>query len=183
MIVSLSTDICPIVIPDTYGTGFCNEITDDMWDNFKKLMVGKAEDKITEVLNNLGIPYTKIIIGGFHSPKYYNYNTDWIEFELEICDNYIDVIKDYVKDNENDFFVFVKEHFGSYDGYISFYPYTKEKFYESEDTDYMLSMWIIYRMNEKYNIQDYQNEYLDEVFEYASENGYFIDEEDEDENM
>ena len=178
MIVSLTTEICPIVIPDTYGTNFCCEVDNDMWDDFKKLMIGKAEDKITEMLDDLGIPYTKIIMGGFHSPKYYNYHTDWIEFKLEICDNYIATIKDYIKDNENDFFIFTKQTFGSRNGYISFYPYTKEKFYESEDTDYILSMWIMYKMNKKYDIENYQNKYLDEVWEYANSNGYMEIDED-----
>ena len=172
MIVSLTTEICPIVVPDTYGTNFCYKVDDDMWDDFKKLMISKAEDKITEILNDLSIPYTKIIMGGFHSPRQYNFTTDWIEFELEMPDDYVEIIKANVRNDEESFFRFAKERFGSYDGFISFYPYTKEKFYESEDTDYILSMWIIYKMDKEYNIQDYQNKYLDEVWEYANGNGY-----------
>lgn len=173
MIVGLNTDICPIIIPDTYGTDFCHYVSEDMWNDFKKLMVDKAEEAIKYVLDNLGIPYTKLIMGTLKHPRYYNFTTDWIEFELEICDEYISNIKRAVKDKEEDFFGFVKEKFGSCDGFISFYPYEKNKFYESEDTDYILSMWIMYRMNKENDIQAYQQAYLDDIEEYANENGYF----------
>lgn len=178
MIVSLSTDICPIVIPDTYGTEFCYMVEGDMWDDFKKLMVDKAKDAIVYVLDDLDIPYTKIIMGGFHSPREYNFTTDWIEFELEMPDDYVETIKANVRNNEESFFRFAKERFGSYDGFISFYPYEKEKFYESEDTSFVVSMWIMYRMNEENNIEDYQREYLYDVEEYASGNGYMEMEDD-----
>lgn len=183
MIVSLSTDICPIVIPDTYGTEFCYMVEGDMWDDFKKLMVDKAKDAIVYVLDDLDIPYTKIIMGGFHSPREYNFTTDWIEFELEMPDDYVETIKANVRNDEESFFRFAKERFGSYDGFISFYPYEKEEFYESEDVDYIVSMWIMYRMNEENDIEDYQQAYLYDVEDYASGNGYFIYEEDDNEEM
>ena len=179
MIVSLTTEICPIVVPDTYGTGFSYYAMEGMWEDFKQLMVDKAKDAIVYALDDLGIPYTKIIMGGFHSPREYNFTTDWIEFELEMPDDYVETIKANVRNDEESFFRFAKERFGSYDGFISFYPYKKEDFYESEDTDYIVSMWIMYRMNEENDIEAYQREYLDDVEEYANGNGYMRDYEDE----
>ena len=172
MIVVLNTDICPIVIPDTYGTGFSYYAMEGMWEDFKQLMVDKAKDAIVYVLDDLDIPYTKIIMGGFHSPREYNFSTDWIEFELEMLDNYVETIKANVRNDEESFFRFAKERFGSYDGFISFYPYKKEEFYESEDTSFIVSMWIMYRMNEENDIEAYQQEYIDDVNEYAWANGY-----------
>lgn len=179
MKVELNTDICPIVIPDTYGTEFCHMVENDMWDDFKKLMIDKAEEAITYALNDLGIPYRELKMGKFRSPRFYNYSTDWIEFELEMPDDYVETIKANVRNDEDNFFRFAKEKFGSYDGFCSFYPYEKEEFYESEKTEYIISMWIMYRMNEENDIIAYQREYLDDVEEYANGNGYFIDEEDE----
>lgn len=178
MIVSLNTDICPIIIPDTYGTDFCHYVSEEMWEDFKKLMVDKAEEAIKYALDDLGIPYIKLIMGTLKHPRQYNYTTDWIEFELEIEDDYISVIKRNVANDEVGFFRFAKENFGSYDGFISFYPYTKEKWEECEDPSYILSMWIMYRMNEENDIEAYQRAYLEDVEEYASGNGYFEDEEE-----
>lgn len=180
MIVSLSTDICPIVIPDTYGTtDWCWKVSEEMWEPFKQLLVEKAKDAIVYALDDLDIPYTKIIMGGFHSPREYNFTTDWIEFELEMPDDYVETIKANVRNDEESFFRFAKERFGSYDGFISFYPYEKEEFYESEDTSFVVSMWIMYRMNKENDIEAYQREYLYDVEDYASGNGYFIYEEDD----
>ena len=180
MLVSLSTDICPIVIPDTYGaTDWTWEVSEEMWEDFKKLLVDKAKGAIVYALDDLGIPYTEIIMGGFHSPREYNFYTDWIEFELEMPDDYVEIIRQNVRNDEDGFFRFAKEQFGSYDGFISFYPYEKEEFYESEDTSFIVSMWIMYRMNEENDIEAYQREYIDDVDEYARCNGYMEDYEDE----
>lgn len=179
MLVSLNTDICPIVIPDTYGaTDWCWEVSEEMWEDFKKLLVDKAKDAIVYVLDDLGIPYTAINMGGFHSPKEYNHTTDWIEFELEMPDDYVETIKANVRNDEESFFRFAKNYFGSYDGFISFYPYKKEKFYKSEDVSYIVSMWIMYRMDNENNILGYQREFIDDVDEYARSNGYMEDDED-----
>ena len=179
MIVGLNTDICPIIIPDTYGTDFCHYVSEDMWDDFKKLMVDKAEEAIKYALDDLGIPYTKLIMGTLKHPRQYNYGTDWIEFELEMPDDYVETIKANVANDETNFFRFAKKKFGSCPGFYSFFPYTKEKWEECEDTEYIISMWIMYRMNEENDIKAYQNAYLEDVEEYANANGYFEDEEDD----
>ena len=177
MRVKLNTEICPIVIPDTYGSGFCYEVDDEMWDDFKEMMVDKAENAIRYALDDLGIGYTSLEMGKLKHPRQYNFYTDWIDFDLEICDDYIRNIKSAVRDNEDDFFRFAKKNFGSYDGFISFYPYAKEDFYESEKTEYILSMWIMYRMSQENDIENYRREYLDDVMEYAYSNGYMYGEE------
>ena len=178
MKLKLNTDILPIVIPDTYGTEFCYMVADDMWDDFKKLMVDKAEEAIRYALDDLGTPYTNLTMGEFKSPRQYNFYTDWIEFEVDICDDYVPTIKIAVRDNEEDFFRFAKKNFGSYDGFISFYPYEKEDFYESEKANYIFSMWVMYRMSQENDIEAYQRAYLEDVEEYASGNGYFDCEEE-----
>lgn len=179
MRVALDTNICPIIIPDTYGTDFCHYVSEENWESFKQIMVDKAEEAIRYALDDLGTAYTELIMGTLKHPRYYNFTTDYIEFELEICDDYIANIKAAVRDNEKDFFEFAKKEFGSHPGFISFYPYEKEDFYESEDTDYILSMWIMYRMSQENDIEAYQRAYLEDVEEYANANGYIDYEEDE----
>lgn len=178
MLVMLNTDVCPIVIPDTYGTEFCHYVREDMWEDFKQLMIDKAESAIKYALDDLGIYYKELVMGGFHSPREYNFSTDWINFGIDIEDDYITIIKRNVMNDETNFFRFAKEKFGSYDGFISFYPTEKNEFYGSNKTEYILSMWIMYRMNEENDIEDYQRAYLDDVEEYASGNGYMETEDD-----
>ena len=179
MLVMINTDVCPIIIPDTYGTDFCHYVSEEMWDDFKTLMVDKAEEAIRYALDDLGIPYTELIMGGLHSPRQYNFGTDWINFGINIPNDYIYTIKKNVMNDEDGFFRFAKENFGSYDGFVSFYPYEKNEFYESNKAEYILSMWIMYRMSQENDIEAYQREYLEDVEEYANANGYFDYEEDE----
>lgn len=171
MKLELNTEICPIIIPDTYNYGWQHEEIVD-WDWFKELMIDKAKNSIEEVFNDLGIPYKDLEMGKFGSPREYNFYTDWIEFSLEVEDNYIETIKRNVQNDEENFFRYVTEKFGSHDGFISFYPYTKEKFYTGEKNDYIFSMWVMYRMNEEYDVNKYHKDYMEEVWEYATGNGY-----------
>ena len=171
MTLELNTDICPIIIPDTYGYGWQYENIPD-WGHFKEMMIWKAEENIKYVLDDLGIPYSNFEMGKFYSPKEYNFRTDGIEFKIDVPDDYIKIIKGNVQRDEVNFFRFAKDNFGSHDGFMSFYPYKKEKFYDSEKNDYILSMWIMYRMNEEFDIKEYRRDYMYEVWEYATGNGY-----------
>lgn len=69
MLVMLNTDVCPIVIPDTYGTEFCYYVREDMWEDFKQLMIDKAESAIKYALDDLGIPYKEFSYGRFPQSK------------------------------------------------------------------------------------------------------------------
>ena len=172
MKIELNTSICPIIIPDTYGTDFCYEIDDEMWDDFKQLMVDKAKEAIEYALDDLGIPYEPLEMGGFHSPREYNFYTDWIDFTINVPDDYVKTVKENVKQDEISFFRFAKQKFGSYDGFISFYPYHRDDFYESEKNEYIISMWIMYQMDRENDIEYYQQKYLYDVWEYVYANGY-----------
>ena len=182
MKIELNTEICPIIIPDTYGTDFQNEIDESMWDDFTKLMIDKAYDAIKDVFDyDIGLQYKSLTMGEFHSPREYNFITDWIDFYIEVPDDYVDFIKTNVND---DFFEYAEKNFGTHDGFISFYPYDKLKFFNSEKYDYIISMWIMWKMSKERDIQEYQLEYLNTVWDYATENGYVsYEEEDESEEQ
>ena len=181
MKIELTTNLCPIIIPDTYGTRFQYEPIDD-WIRFKNLMVNKAEEYIRETLDEIDIPYENLKMGKFNSPTQYNYGTDWIDFELEIPDDYIEDIRENVREYEaKEFFEFAENKFGSYDGFYSFYPYTSKEFYSCKGKDeYILAMWIIWLIkdNDDMDLQEIHHDYLDEVWEYANANGYVLYEED-----
>ena len=181
MRIKLNTDICPIVIPDTYGTGFCYEVTDDMWEDFKGLLAKRTGEKIKTVMSDLNIPFTNYKADEFlSSPRFYNFGTDWINFEFDVSDDYVEHIRNTVREHEGkEFFDFAESRFGSYDGFISFMPYEMEKFYNTKDNDKVVAMWIMYQMNEEFDIDDFQREFLDDIEEYCFENGYMGDDEDE----
>ena len=116
MNVTLNTDICQIVIPDTYGSGFQYEVYEDMWNDFKRLMVDIGVDFIKEAIETANLPINHVIGHDLKSPKQYNYYTDWFEFSMSVPNDYIETIKSEVDD---DFFRFAKHEFGSHSGFIS----------------------------------------------------------------
>lgn len=183
MKVQLNTDICPIIVPDTYGTDFWANVWDECWNDFKKLMVTKGIEYInmalheTETFKNC----TAEAVTKLKSPQYYNYSTDWFDFSIEIDDA---IIK-RMATMDDKFYDFIKARFSDHPGFHSFMPDTKEKYLKSitgdSDADFAraLSEVILYEID---NLEDYQKDYLDDVWEYASSNGMEIDDEESEEN-
>lgn len=169
MIYRLSTDICPLVIPDTYGTNFCYYVADDMWNSFKQLLIDKAEDYIKAALKEINFE-AKVTMGEFGSPREYNFSTDWIDFDIEVPDG-------FKMDVNDDFFEYTKK-FGSHPGFVSFYPTTPKEWETSKREDLKLSMYILWQFEKENDLGQYQKDYLDEIEDYAQGNGYFEDEEE-----
>ena len=179
MKVELNTSMCPIVIPDTYGTEFCYEVADDMVDDFKKLMIDTAEEYIKEALYDTVFEDSPIEMGAFNSPREYNFTTDWIDFTIDLSDDVVNEMK-FV---DNEFFEYAKKY-GSRDGFISFYPIEPISYIHAMNgkgrTDLAVSMYIMWKVEQNMNIEDYQYQYIEDVREYAWSNGYMEDEYEDD---
>ena len=178
MKVKLSTDLCPIIIPDTYGSNFQNELNNEenSFERLKEIMITKAKEYIIYYLKETDFKDAVVVMGNFKSPRFYNYGTDWIEFSLEFDYELIQVIKENVND---DFFKYVKSSFGSYSGYVSFYPYKKDKFYECLESntklEYIVSMYIMWQIAKDNYIENVHNDYLEDVYDYANSNTDIFD--------
>lgn len=180
MIVELNTSICPIVVPDTYGSGFQYEVDDDRWEDFKDLMVDVAKDYISEALTETDFAGAKLTMGKFGSPQWYNFETDWIDFNLEFDERMLKRIKNEAC-MSTEFFEYT-DKYGSRDGFASFYPVKWTEFLEAINgngrQDLAIAMYIMWQFEKEFNADEYQRDYLDDVAEYANENGYFIDDEE-----
>ena len=63
------------------------------------------------------------------SPKYYNYSNDTINVAYTLESNSFQKVIDYCKDNEDEFAEYLENHFKSYDGFMSFFDYDVETWY------------------------------------------------------
>ena len=178
-LTKLNTDLVECITPDTYGNGFQYRIADDMWDDFKQVMVDKAERYLNDALAETDFKDAELTIGEFISPTEYNFMTDCIQFDLEFDDSLINKIRQTVDDK---FFEWAREKYKSRDGFISFMPYGKTDFmdalYLKEDSIELIravSMYLTYQMKDF--AQDYQQDYINEVWDYATDNGYTEEEE------
>lgn len=130
MKIQLNTNLVPI-FSGTYETDWNIQDHDDdgnelntVYDH-KDLMRGiveeyhNHEDKIKTALNCDFI--TSIKFDGFYSPHEYNFNTDTLDFTIEV--NKKKMIQALNKlENSEEFSQFLYDHYTSYDGFMSFTP-------------------------------------------------------------
>ena len=185
MKLELTTRLVRIVTPDTYGSEICNEVAEGCWDEVEQLMIDEAEERLKEYLAETDFKDAKLTMGKFGSPREYNFGTDWIEFDLEFGDSLLDIIKANVND---EFFTFIKKY-GSYSGFISFYPVTKTEWFRAvdnqmtwhhraSDRELALSQYIEWQLRE-HDFDKITNDYLDDVLEKMGQNGWRADEYEE----
>lgn len=98
-----------------------------------------------------------VSVGTYYHPRYYNYETDSLEFTVKYTGNELGtVIEEY--SNNQDFIDFL-QNYKSYDGFISFYADNKDDFVKQ---DYAKSVSQII----KYNVTE-------EEYDEANENLYY----------
>jgi len=120
-------------IENDFNEGFISYDADAFWSNFdndkfKAVILERATDFITDnvkpLLINLGLGITDIKVVGMHSPKFYNFETDTLNFDLitddKFTDNIIDVINNLEPNEIADLSKFLKDNYTSYDGFTSF---------------------------------------------------------------
>ena len=169
----LDTDLCSIIVPDTYGSEFQYYAED--WGGLITCMTYKAEEYILQALKETEhFKDATIKMGEFHSPREYNFVTDWIDFEIEFSDDILDKIRNI---DDDDFFYYISTTFASHSGFVSFMPTTKEEYIvaiNSKDSTRFaraLSEIILYEVQKEYDLNMYGQEYLEEVSDYCFGNG------------
>jgi hypothetical protein len=151
--LNLSTNLLPLITMGTYDGQICdvNNFIDDYtidedykegyinydsrtyWDNFDnnkyktklfKLSNEYLIDNIKQQLTDLNIGILDIECIGIHSPKYYNFSTDSLNYDLSVSDNFnhilIDIINNLDDNDTNSLSKFLKDNFTSRDGFMSF---------------------------------------------------------------
>jgi hypothetical protein len=121
------------MIDDDYENNHISYNSDIFWNNFDndkyvafiyKTATDYINNEIKPILINLGLGITDIIPAGIYSPKYYNFNTDTLNFDLITNDDFIDniiyVIDNLLPNEYDDLSKFLKDNYSSYDGFISF---------------------------------------------------------------
>lgn len=186
MKLKMNTSILPLIYPGLYGTNLGN-IYEDVYEEYKKdfksALCEYGKEKIEEILNEESIKKyigdCKIDNVKFGSPKWYNYENDWLEFDIEvqIDSSVYNKILDAIENKfGNDFWDFIKENYSSYDGFISLMPYTKEKYLlalNGEDLERSIAMFIMFLVTySDIDLDWYQRDFEDDIQEEVSRNGW-----------
>lgn len=191
MMLHMTTDFLHLIEPGMYGTNlgeFMYQLADEYIDDFKNAIVLYGVDKINEMLSedsiieSLGV--CKVENASLNSPQFYNYENDSIEFDLIIPEETIEKFRNTEYDDE--FFKWSKRNYGSYDGFISFFPYERQQFemaLKTSDLDLSraISMIIMKIFEQEFGedeIARCQRDFEDDVIEEGNRNGWFISEVD-----
>ncbi len=131
MTIKLNTNLVPL-FSGTYDTFWevreCADNGDELEVDYKHedLMQSIAEAyqaNAAYILSELGCPFIEKLSfdGTFESPSEYNFRTDVLDFTIEVDE--VELLQKLVdlKDNA-DFAEFLKQHYTSYDGFMSFTP-------------------------------------------------------------
>lgn len=178
MKLEMTTDFLDLIDPGSYGTNIgdlLDDVTDESIDDFFNYVLRCGMYQINDILSDPLIVESfgkcKASNGKIVRPQFYNYQNDAIEFDLEVPDKTIEKIRAY-KYNRS-FFQWTKNNYGSYSGFISFFPYDKERFYkalETSDLNFSRAFAMIFMkfIEEKFHDEDkriWQRDFEDNVCE------------------
>lgn len=165
---------------DTYWNNFDN-------DKFKAVILERAKDfieyEVKQKLIDLNLGIKNIIVHKIVSPKYYNFSTDELYFDLVTTNgftkNILKVIKNLSSDEHNDLAKFLKDNYSSYDGFHSFTDNNIDDLIESIKNDEEREICAFLRWYINYNdiIDNVWSDYLYEDFPMYTEflNDDFVD--------
>lgn len=172
----LSTGNTPILDAGLYYS-FLGELVPSRADEperfkeFEDCVMEKAKPILDELVKKSG-DFEVVSVDAYYHPKYYNYETDELDFTVKYTGNELGtVIETYA--NNLDFIEFLK-NYSSYDGFISNFADTKEDF---ETQDYGKSVAQIL----KYNVSQEEYERANEQLYYdVMDCGFYPEDEDDD---
>lgn len=132
-ICDVNNFIYDYIIDEDYKEGYINYDLRTYWDNFDnnkyktklfKLSNEYVIDNIKQQLTDLNIGILDIKCINIHSPKYYNFSTDCLNYDLSVTDYFnhtlINIINNLDDNDTNSLSKFLKDNFTSRDGYMSF---------------------------------------------------------------
>ena len=193
MKLHMNTSILPLIQPGLYGTclGDTYEELEEYYnEDFKQALCKYGLDRMQEILNENSIKneigLCQIENVTFSSPRFYNYENDWFDFDLILEDEVPKQILYCVENIYKEiFFDWIQEKYCSRSGFISFFPYTKEKYIEAikgKDVERAVAMYIMFLINiSDIDLEQYQFDFEDDVQEEGNRNGWFCYDEYEEE--
>jgi hypothetical protein len=186
MILKMNTNILPLLNPGLYGTilgSYYEDVPTEDSNVFKIFLCEKGKEIMNELLQDEEIIVEtigemEVDNVTFYSPQFYNYGNDEFDFDLKVPDNISRKILDELNNGMDDFFEYIKR-FGSRDGFISYMPYTREKYIEAiqgKDLERSVAMFIMYLVEcgaMCYSLETYQIDLEDEMNDICYENGWY----------
>ena len=140
-------------IEEDYLNGKFPFDVEQFWDNYSFDKYKKQLELLAEMFFNKAHSCNdfeiKVKTGKITSPQFYNYYTDTIDFEVTF--NYKELLN-YIKSNLDEFKLYLKDNYSSYDGFVSFMPNNYNEWLEKykEQDVLCLSVGLEFIFTEEY---------------------------------
>jgi hypothetical protein len=135
-------------------------------DEILKIAKNFFENNITPVLLELNAGIKAVNVVGIHSPKFYNFSTDVLNFDLDVD---IEELREAIlKADQKDLDNFLRETYKSYSGFISFMPKSVIMLLNAieDDKDRAVSAFVSYQLSKSdFDFEAIQNSFLEKVNE------------------
>lgn len=144
-------------------------------EQYNKYILEQTKPYLAKFVEELKkFPFLSIVGGesvSIHSPKYYNYGTDELYFDIETSEDFDTILKNFLayleeKSETESFESFLKERYKSYDGFVSFMPQSISELLENDDSDRGMATILTYLMETQNLLPDnFQADFENDVYE------------------
>lgn len=162
MKVEVSTNLIPVISVGSYGETVYDGYVVDA-DDIKECILENAPEVVEDAIREV-CPSAKVSDCSVYMPRYYNFETDELNFTLDISDeDYKEMLYECIDDP--DFEDFLKDNYSSYDGFISFVANNVEEFEKQEDYK-KVSQLIMFLYTKDDLRETYQYDYEEKIYEW-----------------
>ena len=130
-------------------------------------------DLLTDVLNDeLPFGSFETSYSGMYHPRYYNFETDAIEFTLRYSDEFKSHLAKYAEDNKGAFDTYLNDNFTTRDGFVSFTPNNYDELMDgfNDDDARCVSVLIGYYLDNESDADNSNYWFYENITELITEN-------------
>lgn len=137
----------------------------------------ELEPELLNAYQAEGFPIKRIVFTGYYSPKYYNFTTDQLDFDLFLEDDYIQAFTNIANGfDQNEWKQWLHDNFASRDGFMSFTPSTASGVIREIHTDRNGQREQAIAVVMQYKLKDQAMENVElQAYEQFTSNGYLLE--------
>lgn len=130
-------------------------------------------DLLTDVLNDeLPFGSFETSYDGMYHPRFYNFETDAIEFTLRYSDEFKSYLAKYAEENKGAFDTYLHDNFTTRDGFVSFTPNNYDELMDgfNDDDARCVSVLIGYYLDNESDVDNNRYWFYENIDELITEN-------------
>lgn len=170
---NIDSDLLKAVINRNYDT-----FVKEDWNGYKNYVGKESCEVLEDFLREKGFD-CKVIFENVYSPREYNFSNDSVNCSIEVNDDFIDKVRNFVLNHSDLFAEYIKDNYTSYDGFMSYYSNDSKDWIKNINEDIsahelgsILLFILLVDYNELKDISDVVDEYNENLYENIYKNEY-----------